>query len=75
MSCFYPPFVALTLMDEGRMRRAVDYKNLGSEELGSIYESLLELHPLVNTDAATFALTVVSGSERKTTGSYYTGQL
>jgi hypothetical protein len=50
----------------------VDYKNLGSEELGSIYESLLELHPLVNTDAATFWLTSVSGSERKTTGSYYT---
>ena len=53
-------------------RRAVDYKNLGSEELGSIYESLLELHPLVNTDAATSELTAVSGSERKTTGSYYT---
>jgi hypothetical protein len=62
----------LTFMDEGRTRRAVDYKNLGSEELGSIYESLLELHPLVNTDAATFELTEVSGSERKTTGSYYT---
>ena len=56
----------------GRARRAVDYKNLGSEELGSIYESLLELHPLVNTDAASFELTAVSGSERKTTGSYYT---
>jgi hypothetical protein len=55
-----------------RVRRAVDYKNLGSEELGSVYESLLELHPLINTDAATFELTAVSGSERKTTGSYYT---
>ncbi len=62
----------LIFMDEGRTRRTVDYKNLGSEELGSIYESLLELHPLVNTDAATFELTAVSGSERKTTGSYYT---
>jgi hypothetical protein len=62
----------LTLMDEGRNLRAVDYRNLGSEELGSIYESLLELHPLVNPDAATFELTNVSGSERKTTGSYYT---
>jgi hypothetical protein len=56
----------------GRTRRAVDYKNLGSEELGSIYESLLELHPIVNTAAATFELRSVSGSERKTTGSYYT---
>jgi hypothetical protein len=56
----------------GRTRRTVDYKNLGSEELGSIYESLLELHPIVNTAAATFELRSVSGSERKTTGSYYT---
>jgi N-6 DNA Methylase len=63
---------SLGFMQDDRTRRAVDYKNLGSEELGSIYESLLELHPLVNTDAATFELTAVSGSERKTTGSYYT---
>ena len=27
------------------VRRAVDYRNLGAEELGSVYESLLELHP------------------------------
>jgi len=52
--------------------RSVDYKNLGSEELGSIYESLLELHPEFNIDAATFNLTTAGGHERKTTGSYYT---
>ncbi len=63
---------SLAFSQDGRTRRAVDYKNLGSEELGSIYESLLELHPLVSTDAATFELTAISGSERKTTGSYYT---
>ncbi len=63
---------SLAFSQDGRVRRVVDYKNLGSEELGSIYESLLELHPLINTDAATFELTAVSGSERKTTGSYYT---
>jgi len=62
----------LTFMEQGRTRRAVDYKNLGARELGSVYESLLELHPLVNTDAATFELTAVSGSERKTTGSFFT---
>jgi hypothetical protein len=50
----------------------VDYKNLGSEELGSVYESLLELHPTVNTTNGTFELSVSSGHERKTTGSYYT---
>ena len=34
---------------DGSSRRAVDYKNLGSEELGSVYESLLELHPKINS--------------------------
>jgi hypothetical protein len=50
----------------------VDYKNLGAEELGSVYESLLELHPDLNTDIATFELSTAGGHERKTTGSYYT---
>ena len=63
---------ALAFTIEGRVRRGVDYRNLGAEELGSIYESLLELHPELNTDAATFALSAGGGSERKTTGSYYT---
>lgn len=52
--------------------RLVDFRNLGSEELGSVYESLLELHPQVTTDPATFQLLTASGHERKTTGSYYT---
>lgn len=52
--------------------RAVDFKNLGAEELGSVYESLLELNPQINVEARTFNLTVTSGHERKTTGSYYT---
>lgn len=58
-------------IDRG-MRRGIDYKNLGPEELGSVYESLLELHPDINADAATFALATAAGHERKTTGSYYT---
>jgi len=63
---------ALALTVSNGVRRPVDYKNLGAEELGSVYESLLELHPQVNVDAATFELKVAGGSERKTTGSYYT---
>jgi len=51
---------------------AVDYKNIGSEELGSIYESLLELHPEISADAHFFELNTAGGHERKTTGSYYT---
>ncbi len=49
-----------------------DFKHLGSEELGSVYESLLELHPELNVDAGTFTLSRTAGSRRKTTGSYYT---
>lgn len=57
---------------EGRMRQPVDYKNMGPEELGSVYEALLELQPEMNLDARSFGLAVVAGHERKTTGSYYT---
>jgi hypothetical protein len=56
----------------GHVVHAVDYRNLGSEELGSIYESLLELHPEIDIDAGKFVLTTAGGHERKTTGSYYT---
>jgi len=63
---------ALAFTTDGRIRRAVDYRNLGSEELGSVYESLLELHPEVNLEAAAFSLATAGGHERKLTGSYYT---
>lgn len=63
---------SLAFMQEKNSRRAVDYKNLGSEELGSVYESLLELQPVLNVEPGTFQLTTVAGNERKTTGSYYT---
>lgn len=63
---------ALAWTEEDRIRRPVDYRNLGPEELGSVYEALLELHPEINTEAPTFALTTASGHERKTSGSYYT---
>jgi hypothetical protein len=53
-------------------RRPVDFRNLGAEELGSVYESLLELHPKIDRGTATFALSTAAGHERKTTGSYYT---
>jgi hypothetical protein len=63
---------ALAFTLDNKVLRSVDYKNLGSEELGSIYESLLELHPDLDIDAATFNLSTAGGHERKTTGSYYT---
>ena len=61
---------SLTFTVQNNVRRAVDYRNLDSEELGSVYESLLELHPQVNVAAATFVLTSGAGSDRKPTGSH-----
>ncbi|MGO9809300.1 MAG: Eco57I restriction-modification methylase domain-containing protein [Isosphaeraceae bacterium] len=52
--------------------RPVDFGSLGSEELGSIYESLLEMQPSIDTDAGPFQLVTRPGHERKTTSSYYT---
>lgn len=49
----------------------VDFQHLGAEELGSVYESLLELHGDVESDGS-FILRDVAGNQRKTTGSYYT---
>jgi hypothetical protein len=62
--------LAVTVAD-GALR-SVDYRNLGAEELGSVYESLLELRPELNVDAPLFSLTTATGHERKTSGSYYT---
>jgi len=56
----------------GPLRR-VNYAALGVEELGSVYESLLDFQPVYGESSSgwpTFQL--ISGSERKSTGSYYT---
>ena len=52
----------------------IDYKNMDTEELGSLYEGMLELVPhIANNDGSlSFSLLDSSGNERKSTGSYYT---
>ncbi|HEY9446511.1 MAG TPA: N-6 DNA methylase, partial [Burkholderiales bacterium] len=53
----------------------VNWRDMGPEELGSVYESLLELVPQITGDGRTFSFTRGSdtkGNARKTTGSYYT---
>ncbi|MCS6828452.1 MAG: N-6 DNA methylase, partial [Caldilinea sp.] len=53
--------------------RRINYAALDTEELGSVYESLLDYHPTVTFDSTgkpQFEL--APGSERKSTGSYYT---
>ncbi|WP_440081593.1 Eco57I restriction-modification methylase domain-containing protein [Streptosporangium sp. LJ11] len=62
-----------TVWDKDGRPRDVDFQHLGAEELGSIYESLLEFVPYVDIATQRFKLKdKISGNERKTTGSYYT---
>ncbi|MGH2531279.1 MAG: N-6 DNA methylase [Thermomicrobiales bacterium] len=55
---------------DGRPRR-VNYRDMDVEELGSVYESLLDRHPRIE-EGPRFSLQ--TGTERKSTGSYYTHQ-
>jgi Eco57I restriction-modification methylase len=57
---------------ERNVRQRVNYAALDVEELGSVYESLLDFRPVIlkESDGRKFELGI--GSERKTTGSYYT---
>lgn len=62
---------ALAYVPDAKVRRPIDFRNLGAEELGSVYESLLELHPK-DVASPQFTLETAPGHERKVTGSYYT---
>lgn len=48
----------------------VHYAGLDVEELGSVYESLLEYRPVVSTELPRF--TLAGSGDRRQTGSYYT---
>lgn len=53
----------------------VNWRDMETEELGSVYESLLELTPILIDHGRAFAFAEgreTKGNQRKTTGSYYT---
>ncbi|RVC83050.1 restriction endonuclease [Mesorhizobium sp. M4A.F.Ca.ET.022.05.2.1] len=54
----------------------VNWRAMETEELGSVYESLLELQPQLGDDGKSFGFATEAaeqkGNQRKTTGSYYT---
>ncbi len=63
----------------GKSLARINYRDMGTEELGSVYESLLELRPGIDVHALPWRLefagggtTKVKGSARKLSGSYYT---
>ncbi len=60
---------------EDRALMRVNWRDMETEELGSVYEALLELTPQIDVENRTFAFgegREADGNERKTSGSYYT---
>jgi hypothetical protein len=60
---------------ESRTLRRVNYGALDVEELGSVYEALLDYRPVIAHAPAgspDVRFDLIPGTERKTTGSYYT---
>jgi hypothetical protein len=55
-----------------RVRRRINYAALDVEELGSVYESLLDLQPCISEIDGRIEFSFGQGTERKATGSYYT---
>lgn len=75
----------LSWMEHAKALVRINWRDMQTEELGSVYESLLELTPALTENAARFYFvngegdetaerlgTSVKGNARKTTGSYYT---
>lgn len=65
----------LTWLTEDASLSRVNWRDMGPEELGSVYESLLELVPVITDQGRTFAFASAGeskGNARKTSGSYYT---
>lgn len=65
----------LTWLRDASGLARVNWRDMGPEELGSVYESLLELVPVISEDGRKFAFASSDeskGNARKTSGSYYT---
>jgi len=62
----------LSLYEQRQQLRRVNYGALDVEELGSVYESLLDFHPQVTRWEGIYQFELLAGNDRKTSGSYYT---
>ena len=66
----------LSTFRDGDVNRRVNYAHLDVEEFGSVYESLLDYRPVVQTKneetSRRPSFRLAAGTERKQTGSYYT---
>lgn len=75
-SAFMEALYRLSWLSDKTGMVPVNWRAMETEELGSVYESLLELQPQLGDDGKTlrFASEAAEqkGNQRKTTGSYYT---
>lgn len=62
----------LSLFKTGNQYQRVNYSGLDVEELGSVYESLLDYKPVITHGERGLRFDLRTGTERKSTGSYYT---
>lgn len=64
----------LAWIEENHTLMRVNWRDMETEEFGSVYEALLELTPLVDLEARTFGFRegATSGNARKISSSYYT---
>ncbi|CAA2158505.1 putative type I restriction enzymeP M protein [Methylobacterium brachiatum] len=63
------------LIEKDGRRVRINWRDMATEELGSVYEGLLELVPILSNHGQTFAFagtTEARGNTRKISGSYYT---
>ena len=71
---------AITYFRSRQSLTRINYRDMGTEEFGSVYESLLELQPTLDVKTSPWTFGFVNdgsnkkskGSKRKLTGSYYT---
>ncbi|MFT4037799.1 MAG: N-6 DNA methylase [Thermomicrobiales bacterium] len=56
----------------GAPLRRINFRDMDVEELGSVYEGLLEQQPLLRTAGGHPSFTLGASGERKSSGSYYT---
>ena len=68
-------FFRLAWLQESSGLQRVNWRDMGADELGYVYEGLLELVPQITKDGRSFSFASADesrGHARKTTGSYYT---
>src|SRR5581483_3862370 len=71
-ACLLEVVRSLAFLERDDRLIPVDFQHMGAEELGGIYEGILEFQVVIEDDSSEFRLEMKHGHLRKTTGSFYT---